>query len=173
MASDTENTSDWEWAKMSPELTPRERQLRDAFVDQYLIDYDAHAAALRVGFQAAFAPDYAKKFMGETYVRQRLKMMEQTEPTVGAAIEDKYNNRRIKAKLMEEAFYTGPGSSHSARVSALKALAAIQGLEAPKKTESLNVHKGGVLMVPAIANLDDWEAVAVESQRALQTSARH
>ena len=164
-------TDDWTWAQMDPELTEREKGLRDLFVNEFLVDYDPFKAAQRCGFQISFAKDYAAKFMGESYVQKRIKQLEQSKPSAGEGKETEYNIRRIRQGLIEQAFYHGPGSSHAARVSALAKLAVIYGMDAPTKIE--NTHKGGVLMVPAIANLNDWEAAAQLSQQQLVSDARH
>ena len=49
---------------MEPEPFGQEKALRDLFVQEYIKDFDPFQACLRVGFQAAFAVEYAKKFMG-------------------------------------------------------------------------------------------------------------
>lgn len=110
-----------------------ELELRSRFVTEYLVDYNQYAAALRVGFNHAFAPDYSKKFMEEPYVRQLIK---ERELTPSGDLENEANIRRIKAALFKEANYHGPGSSHSARVSALSKLTSLFGMDAPSKLES-------------------------------------
>lgn len=173
MNAEEKLTDQWDWAVMEPELTERERALRDLFCNEYLVDFNSVAAAQRCGFQHSFAKDYAIKFMQEAYVQRRIKYLEQSAPVVGAKKEDEFNIRRIRAALLEQAYFHGPGSSHAARVSALAKLVSIYGMDAPTKAEILNVHKGGVLMVPAIANLNDWEAAAQASQAKLVSDARH
>lgn len=164
----------WDSVQMEPELSEREKALRDLFCNEYLVDRDSVAAAQRCGFQHAFAKDYAIKFMQEAYVQKRLKTLEQATPGVGADKNaDDYNRNRIREALMAQAFYSGPGSSHAARVSALAKLAVIYGMDAPAKTEQLVTHRGGVLMVPATSNLNDWEQAAQASQTQLVSDARH
>ena len=147
-------------------LDPRQKALRDLFVSEYLIDYNQTAAAMRCGFPREFAVQYAQKFMEEAYVQQKLKSLEMT-PSDPAA-EEAYNRQRIKQQLFREAYYKGPGSSHAARVSALSQLKQLYGMDAPKKAEVELKHRGGVMQVPAVAALEDWEAAAVASQEALQ-----
>jgi hypothetical protein len=156
---------------MMPEMSEREKALRDLFVREYLQDYNAYAACLRCGFMRSFAEDYAKKFMGEPYVRQQLKVMEHVEGN--EADQSQYNRRRIYNALMKEAHYNGPGSSASARVSALAKLAAIEGMDKPAKAEENTIlHRGGVMRIPDIADVTEWEDVAVVSQAQLVTDAR-
>lgn len=159
-------------AAMMPEMTAREKALRDLFVKEYLEDYDPFAACLRCGFMRSFAAEYATKFMGEPYVRQQLQIMQHVETNI-APSEDEYNKKRIMNGLFREANFRGEGSSHSARVAALAKLAALHGME-PKGTgpADANVHRGGVMSVPAIASLDAWEETAVASQERLVHNAR-
>lgn len=73
---------------------------------------------------------------------------------------------------MREAHYRGPGSSHAARVAALGKLASIRDMDAPTKIKADLSMRGGVMMIPAIANLEDWEKAAQASQSSLQEDAK-
>lgn len=153
------------------EMNPREKAIRDLFVSEYMVDYDPIAAALRCGYQKQFAIEFSVKFMDEPYVQQKIN--EVKFQVVDDKQELEYNKKRIKAALMVEAHYHGPGSSHAARVAALGRLAALNGMEAPKVTANLNIHRGGVMAVPGIASLDEWEAKASMSQDQLVEHARN
>jgi len=152
-------------ADTAAEYSFREKSLRDLFVAEYLVDFDQVKAAQRCGFQFQFAIEFARKFMDEPYVQQQIKRVKlgQDQP-IDEKEEEKLNKKRIFATLFQEAHYHGPGSSHAARVSALGKLAAMYGMEAAKKTEATVTHKGGVMAVPGIASLDEWEATASASQ---------
>ena len=65
---------------MEPEPSGQEKALRDLFVQEYIKDFDPFQACLRVGFQAAFAVEYAKKFMGEAYVQRRITELQRATP---------------------------------------------------------------------------------------------
>lgn len=149
-------------APRQKEMTEREKALRDAFVSEYLVDYDQVRAAMRCGFNRQFAQEYAKLFMDEPYVQKRINEVRFMK-TDERALEE-YDKARIKSSLMHEAHYHGPGSSQAARVAALGKLAAMYGMEAPKKIEANVAHRGGVMAVPGIAALDDWEQTASASQ---------
>jgi cytochrome c5 len=153
------------------EMSERERALRDLFVMHYLMDYDQVKAAQRCGFTYQFAVEYAKKFMEEPYVQQKLN--EVTFSKMDQRALEEYDKTRIRAALMAEAHYRGPGSSHAGRVAALGKLAALYGMEAPKKSTMDVTHKGGVMAVPGIATLDDWESQASDSQDKLVENARN
>ena len=157
----------WASEAMAQDLSGKEKELRDKFVDEYLLDFDQTAAAIRIGFSASFAQTYAEKFMTEPYVRQRIAAL-QTAMAEDEKIEAELDRRRIRAALMREAHYRGPGSSHAARVSALAKLASIRDMDAPTKIKSEMTMRGGVMMVPGIANLEDWEKAAQASQGDLQ-----
>lgn len=150
---------------ITDDLNPREKALRDLFVSEYLVDYDAVRACQRCGFVHQFAIDFARKFMEEPYVQQQLNAVKfQNVPEQAMA---DYDKKRIRTGLMAEAHYRGPGSSHSGRVAALGKLASLYGMDAPKKSEQTIINRGGVMAVPGIAALDDWEAAASASQDAL------
>ncbi len=171
MASDDYN---WTTACMdAQELSSHEKDLRDLFVAEYLVDYDQVAAAIRCGFAQSFAADYAKKFMGEPYVQNKLKNEQLDTPTTKLAVEseEKVHKRKIIAALMREAHNSM--ISGAARVGALSRLAAIYGMDqAGKKDSDPGNARGGVMLVPAIADINMWEAAAVASQEKLVLEAR-
>lgn len=117
-------------SEMSETLTKQERVLRQRFVEEYLIDYDPLAAAIRLGYQEAFADQYAKRFMRETYT---LKRIAEREAEMGILTEEDQHRKKIVAGLYREAH--SRFNSGSARVAALTQLAKIIGIEAPVKTE--------------------------------------
>lgn len=147
------------------DYSPREKALRDMFVSEYLIDFDQIAAAMRCGFNRQFAQEYARRFMEEPYVIKRINEIRfmQMDPKK----EEEFDKARIKTALMQEAHFHGPGSTHAGRVAALGKLATMYGMEAAKKIDATVQHRGGVMAVPGIASLDDWEKQASASQDAL------
>lgn len=152
------------------DMNPREKALRDMFVSEFLVDYDQVKAAMRCGFNRQFAQEYAQRFMDEPYVQKRINEVRFMK-TEEKATED-YDKARIRTSLMAEAHYHGPGSSQAARVAALGKLATLYGMEAPKKIDANVNHRGGVMAVPGIASLDDWEQQASASQDTLVEHAR-
>lgn len=115
---------------MADTLTKQERSLRQRFVEEYLADYDAIAAAIRLGYQEAFAQQYAKQFLAEPYT---LKLIKEKEAEFGILTEEDQHRKKIVAGLYREAH--NRFNSGSARVAALTQLAKIIGIEAPVKTE--------------------------------------
>ncbi len=72
--------------------------------------------------------------------------------------------------LMKEAH--NQFNSGAARVAALAKLMSHYGMDAPAKTQNEHLHRGGVMMVPAIADINDWELAATNSQTRLVQEAR-
>lgn len=149
--------------QMEPALTPGEQQVRDSFVDQYLKDHDPYKAALRMGFMSANAMEWAKRFMSESYVMRTIH-----ERIIEAGKDRKYEHAQILASLRQIAHdYRQPAG---ARVQALAKLAVLTGME--DKDEGDHGPAGGVIEVPTIAKLDEWESIAYESQKKLVEDAR-
>lgn len=115
---------------MADTLTKQERSLRQRFVEEYLADYDAVGAAIRLGYQEAFAQQYAKQFLTEPYT---LKLIKEKEAEFGILTEEDQHRKKIVAGLYREAH--SRFNSGAARVAALTQLAKIIGIEAPVKTE--------------------------------------
>ena len=117
-------------SEMADTLTKQEKALRQRFVAEYLADYDAIGAAIRLGYQEAFAQQYAKQFLTEPYT---LKLIKEKEAEFGILTEEDQHRKKIVAGLYREAY--SRFNSGSARVAALTQLARIIGIEAPVKTE--------------------------------------
>jgi len=174
MAGNESGRFDWEKAMLvqASHLSTAEKTVRDQFVDQYMLDRDAHGACLRIGYTGPLAVQKAFEFMDEPYVRQRiahLEFMEEEDPK-GALCRKR---KIIEASLMREAHRFTSDKSHSSRVKALVALAGIYDMNAPIRTKSEVTHRGGVMLIPAVASVDDWEKAAVSSQEKLIADARH
>ena len=154
-------------------LSAREKALRNLFVEEYLTDYDALGAAIRVGYPQSFAKEYAVRFMHEPYVLQQIKLKE-TTPV--AEDDNEAMKKRIMTGLIREANYRGPGCSQSARVAALAKLASIAGMDAPSrsKTEITGPNGspflGGQFVIPGVMTVEQWEAAAAAQQASLINS---
>lgn len=168
MGFENDSTAWADMAAQQPELNEREKALRDLFVDEYLKDYDPYRAALRCGFMASFAKEYAARFMSEPYVQKRISELGDTL----LADEETQRKRTLQA-LIREAHYTGPGSSHAARVSALSKLAHILKMEPEKDSGAKgNGVDGGVMMVPEMTDPDSWSEMAEKSQQTLKETVK-
>lgn len=172
MADNTNEGSLFDALVMQSALSPVEKDLRDKFVTQYLVDYDAWAATIRCGFLRSVAVEYAGQLMQDPYVQRELAR-KQLEESADPKATAKLKKRQTEAALLREAHYKGVGSSHAARVSALAKLCNIYDMDGATKITANVVHRGGVMLVPAIASVDEWEKAAASSQDKLIQDARH
>lgn len=77
----------------------------------------------------------------------------------------------ILKKLWREANYTGHGAQQAARISALKTIGEITGIESAKKVEINGGAQGGIMMIPTM-DAALWEASSEKMQRELKEKAR-
>lgn len=77
----------------------------------------------------------------------------------------------ILKKLWREANFRGAGSQQAARISALKTIGEIVGIESAKKLSPNDGAAGGVMMIPVI-DPALWEETAITMQRELKEHAR-
>lgn len=157
-------------SSFAPQLTKSEMELRDRFVVEYLTDYNAYNAAIRIGYAPAYAKDFCQRFMQEPYVLTKIREAE------GGNFEDpdpEVQKKMIVAGLWKEARNYGPGSSQAARVAALSKLSAFHGMDAPKKSQTeLTGADGmplgqGVFVVPGMVTAEEWAAQAAKQQEEL------
>lgn len=161
----------WDQLIQQPILTEAERALRDKFVAEYLFDFNPEAAAIRIGFMSSVAGDFAQQLIADPYVaRQIADKQRQADSDPKAA--KRQRMRTVEMALLREAHYHGGDSSHAARISALAKLAVIYGMDAPTKIEQKVTHRGGVMVIPAIANVQEWQRAAQASQQRLIEEAQ-
>lgn len=157
--------------KVQSTLTQSEMDLRDKFVVEYLKDYDALAACIRVGYTFAFAKEFSARFLSETYVLNKIKQLEVAAPLEAGEDDENAQRRKVYAGLWKEANYMGSGSSQSARVAALSKLSAFLGMDAPTRSQQELTGKNGealgsgVLVIPGVMTAEQW-AVQAEAQQA-------
>lgn len=158
----------------SLELTREEMALRERFASEYIVDFHAYNACLRLGMAPGLAMDYAREFLQDSYVQHVLaqltfkkKAADPKEDPAAAHREITAARQKIIAGLEREAFNYGPGSTQSARVAALSRLAAIYKLDESGTQDDDDIPKGGVMVVPQALSADQWEAAASSSQNKL------
>lgn len=61
--------------RLEKPLTAQQTAVRDSFVSEYMKDFDAYRACIRMGFLAAFAIDQAKLFMEDGYVLRKIEFL--------------------------------------------------------------------------------------------------
>lgn len=114
---------------LAPTLSESEKAVRLRFVEQYLKDYDALAAAVRLGYESTYAETYAGKFMKEPFTLQAIS---EQEGELGITTEEDKHRKRIVAGLYRIAH--SRHSPASSQVAAFTQVAKIVGIEAPVKT---------------------------------------
>lgn len=153
-----------------------ERQLRDKYVREYIVDYDVMNAAIRVGYMRALALEYGQMFMQEPYVQRKIlelqnQIKEKPEDS-GSEIKN-----QIIAGLLREANYRGPGSTQAARVAALSKLASLHGMDPVSRSQVENTSNGpmaGMFLVPGIMTPEQWEAAAqVQQDKLVAAQVEH
>lgn len=158
-------------SQMEPELTGPEKELRIRFVDEFMYDRSPVAAAMRVGFGAAFATEFSQRFMGESFVRKLIREKEE-QLTSNEPGQLDAKRKMVEQALLHEANYRGPGSSHSARVTALTNLAKLYGMEVKETAPEDENSIGGVMVVGAITDPDTWGASALNQQSKLKETVK-
>lgn len=153
------------------DLSADEQKLRDEVVREYLFDRNWTNACKRIGMNSNMAMEYAARFANDSYCKWKLREEEERlalrNPDAKKS-EEPLERERIISALKEEAYYHGPGASHAARVSALKQLSVIYGMEAPKQVKAEVGIQSGVMLVPLMGSTSDWETAAKEAQENLQ-----
>lgn len=157
-------------------LTDKTRDRADRFVLQYLRDFNATQAFIRLSMEEGrpyedISYDYAMNKGWEMtrwpYIASRLDLARQE-----AAQEQILTENDLLWGIKKEMNFHGAGASHGARVSALALGAKIKGMEAPKKVEASVALRGGIMIVPETADLKSWEARASAAQAALKEEVR-
>ena len=115
---------------MEPEPSGQEKALRDLFVQEYIKDFDPFQACLRVGFQAAFAVEYAKRFMSEAYVQRKIADLQRATPENEDA--QAKQDKALVLSVLRQAAQNGP---YASRVQAAAKLATILGLDRDDSVE--------------------------------------
>lgn len=95
--------------RTEPVLSEREIAVRDMFVGEYLKDFDAYRACIRMGFLAAFAVDQAKAFMQDGYVLRKVEFL-----TRSAVLDPEADKQAMLANLRWLAHNGTPASRASA-----------------------------------------------------------
>ena len=149
-------------------LNPKEEEqaLRDHFIAEYMRDFSPINAAIRCGHIRPVAEKIADRYMGEPYVLRNIQQrIEELDLDPDG---ENYSNmkRQVIVGLKCQANYHGSDSSHAARINALNTTAKLLGMEPEKKT-SIKLNTSGVMAVPGIASIEDWEQFATESQNRL------
>lgn len=132
------------------------------FVDEFLIDRDAGAAALRTGVARINLKKTVSKWMSDSNILRAIQLRTDT-----ADLDKMITPQRIIAGFIDVAFdRTAPSS---ARNSALRELAAFKKMYDDPDKDKLG---SGVIMVPVAGSLEEWHELSQASQQKLKESVR-
>lgn len=85
---------------MEPAPSAGQKALWDQFIDEYVKDWSPIAACLRVGFNAVYAQEYGKVFLGQPYVQRKI-MEYKLKPAIAEKDALEIARKRIESKLLE------------------------------------------------------------------------
>lgn len=137
----------------------------ERYIDEYVFDFDAVKACQRLGYSPEVAQQQAVLIMRDPGTQTRLR-----EAMEDQRLDSRLPNRVI-SMLMREANDYGEGSTGAARVSALRQLSNILGMDdLPQKQKEIeaDVVDGSVMVLPQIADVSNWEETAVAAQENLR-----
>lgn len=137
----------------------------DRFVEQYMIDRDPVAAAIRAGVAAINVKARVKSWMNDPTIRLKIQAA-----TDASDIETMVSPQRIMAGFMEVAFDVSAPSA--ARNAALRELAVLRKMYPKKDDDSGKKYSRNVMFVPATPALADWEKASMEQQAKLREDVR-
>lgn len=103
-------------------LTEKEVILRDAFVAEYLKDFEPYQACLRLGFQASYAVHWANTLFNDGYVQRKIAYMTSKLPEPSP--EQDAMDRAMLEVTLRRVMQRG---SDSARVAAAREFRSLKG----------------------------------------------
>src|SRR5262245_50996263 len=111
--------------QLEPALTEQEQLLRDHFVSEYIKDFDAYKACLRLGFQATWAIEWSKRLYEDGYVQRKLQFL--LSKPANTPEQDAADKAMVEATLR----VVMQRGSDSARVAAAREFNAMRGWSKP------------------------------------------
>lgn len=137
----------------------------EAFARQYIIDFNQKRAAVRMGYSETAANTMGNSIFWHSYTQAYLvaliRGMEETT-IVG--------RNEVLAGLLREAHSYGMDSSSATRIMAWKEIAKILGMYVARIEISAN--SSGVMEVPLVRDVNEWEQISAVSQGLLMEAAR-
>lgn len=141
---------------------------RRTFVREYIKDFNATAAVLRMGYnyERKIAQVKGAQFMAHPFTQHYLAEM--IEKADEKAIVSK---NRVLFGLLRESEYYGRDGGAAQRISALRSLAKIMGLEITKIEGNMTMN-GGVMAIPFSSSPEEWEKQCAAAQEQLKKTVR-
>lgn len=135
---------------------PKERVFFEAFVDQYIKDFDGHKAMSRLGYAKVASSGYTK-FIDNPYVQALI-----FDKLRGAKAEDLVSRNEVMLALWREGHKET--NSGSERIAALTQVSKMLGADLSAPTPVVNV-----MVVPGL-DMNAWLAEASSTQQQLKAS---
>ncbi len=151
--------------KMQTSETVDTRSPEDRFIDEYMIDRDPVAAAIRAGVAKINVKQRVTSWMANPEIRRAIQ-----ERTDNADLDTIISPQRIMAGWIEIAF--DQNAQPAARNAALKELALIKKMYPQKGDDDEKKRRQNVMFVPTAPSLDNWEKAAMEQQQKLKEDVR-
>lgn len=146
-------------------MTGPMKDRRDRFIDALLRGDTKREAAMYAGVPARSASKEASTMWREPYVQQRLRELRE------ALNEDELLTRKELVLNVKQIAFDDKELG-GVRVGASALLARVMGFEAAKKLDVDLNHRGGIMLVPVMGSVADWEQAAAESQKRLKDEVR-
>lgn len=146
-------------------MAPQMLERRHLFVEAILRGATRKSAALYAGVPTRSAAKEGSNLYNEPYVQELLTELRE-------AMEEEQLLTRKELILEAKSIFMDEGQQGGARVGAGSLLAKVMGYESPTKIQAEVDHKGGVMMVPMAAGVDDWESAAEGAQKQLKEDVR-
>lgn len=137
----------------------------EEFARLFLIDFNMTKTAIRMGYSQRSAAVLGNRMFWHPYTQIYLsKLIRETEEHALV------NRNQVLAGLLREANNFNVDASSSSRISAWREIGKILGMYIQRVEISAN--SSGVMEVPLVANVDQWEAAASLAQSNLLEMAR-
>ena len=152
------------WA-VEMEPTQGEKLRYEEFARQYIIDHNQTRAACRMGYPHEKASDVGNKLFWKPYTQAYLTVLIRS-------LEERaiVGRNQVLSGLLAEANNYGPDATSMSRIMAWKTIGQILGMFIAKVEISAN--SSGVMEVPMVRSVNEWEALASGSQQGLLEAAR-
>lgn len=145
----------------SVQLSQEQVNLRQRFVSEYLRDMDALKACLRLGYSISYAKDSAKNLLHDPYVQYLLAAKNDSPQSSKEQYSTNITAKnQAKAALMA---IINSGYDEKAKVAALKLKFQLD----REEQNASGVESSGVMIVPGIDSVADWERTAMHTQEKL------
>lgn len=137
------------------------------FANEYLYDFSATRAMERLGVSGDRATSLGKSYLKHWFVQRKIRSIIQNFREANIA-----NEGNILSLMYRDASNFHPLANPVARVNAQKQIAKVMCMEPDDKIKAMNVNAkatgGGVMVVPAMGSMADWERDTAAEQARLK-----